>query len=417
MNTLDKESVENLKVQVTGLKSIHNDHQEGKIEFEFNDKRIEISSWYVSQTEQVQIASLLKALALPQRDLKLKSTNELRVCINIPKLDVEKYYSPSDIKEMGDDNPIVQKLKAKEHLKNVMLIGSKLTTKKEESNTFTSSRWRNKYLKEAIESLRVELAEENEDVTYVNKQNETVYQRDILFEGKSIGAIEYLEDDSSVTILRSDVEDDYQGQGIGYQAYVKLIEDKIALGKSVGSDSILSAQAQSIYKRLGEAGYKMESVYTRLMTRGKITSLSIEDTSEQRNAFPTVHIDGVGVSDTGYRFKGQSIFTIKPSISLNPSPVINITEGSILSSAFSSFIQRDDIKDALNGLAEGDYDEIESLFLDARNILTHEDNKEIRDSLTMDNVSIHDIQIVSYDELSKSVELDFENNSSAISMS
>lgn len=407
MNVFSEKFNKKLKEMIGGLENIYS--HSNKDEFVFIDRTVEISSVHINKLNEVQIIGLLKSIALPQRDIKIKSIHEHNVSINIARFDVDEYYSPTDIKELGDNNPIAQKIKASEYLKKVVTIANKLN-RKEESNTFTSSKWRNVHLKESIDILRVELVEENNDATYVNKQHETVYQREIFVEGKAIGAIEYLEDGNSVTILRSDVEEEHQGKGIGYNAYVKLIEDKIALGKTVGSDSILSAQAQSIYKRLGEAGYRMESQYTRLMTRGKITSLSTEDTSSQRRDFPTVNIDGVGVSATGYRFKGESVFKISPSTSINPSPVINITEGSISTSIYPSFVKRDVVEHPANILSEDDYSKIEFHLMEARNILSHPENKEIRDTFTMDNVSIHNVQIVPYEELTKSVEMALKNN-------
>lgn len=401
MKSLTEKSISELINDIPGVKSISSDNENNQIIFHFANNKIEISSHYVFDTEHSKLTSLIKSLNLPQKDFRAKSTKECKVSLNIPKLKDEGYYSPKEIEELGKDNAIAQRIKAKPYIKEAVAIANKLSSKSE-SDIFTSSKWRSRQLREAMESLRVELAEVNIDSHYINKQNETVYQREIFEDGLNVGIIEYLEDDNSVTILRSDVKDEYQGQGIGFNAYTSLINEKISQGKSVGSDSILSPQAQRIYQKLEDAGYRMSSQYSRIMTRGKITSLSREDTMSQRNSFPIVNIDGVGTTDTGYRFKGESLFTIEPSMGVIPSPVISITEGSIVTSVYPSYVE----VSSPDILKDGDCKNIELHLMEARKILTNSENKGIRDSLIMDNVVVLNSQIISYDELDRIVEME-----------
>lgn len=408
-----------IKEKVNGLKSTYTRTQKGM--FEFNDKIIGISNNFLSQLGEAKTIDLLNTLSLPSNDYKVKSTHEVAVTFNAPNFQIQEYYSPEKRKEMGDDNPIVQKLKAIDYVRDASEIISKFNNK-EVTDSFPSSKWRNQELQKIMDSLRIKVIPADQDKSYTNKQGETVYQREIHFEGKDIGAIEYLEDNNSVTILRSDVEVDHQGKGIGFSAYSKLIEDKVALGKSVGSDSILSPQAQRIYQKLQDAGYTTKSPFTRQMLRGKITSVFREDMIAQRKAFPSIVIDGVGVSDSGYRFKGPSIFKINPSLSLNPPPVVNITEENLVlglctdTFVYPSYVQSETVSQSRSFLSPGDFDQIQSLLEQARAILLHPENSEIRDSLIMENVVIKDIKAISYDELRKSIELDFAHENADCTM-
>jgi hypothetical protein len=400
------------KDKVIGLKSTYVNNEDHKTMFEFNDKLIGISSSLTAILDESKIVNLLKTLTLPSNDYKVNSTHELSVTLNSPNFDVQEYYSPEKRKEMGDDHPIVEKLNAIDFVKSAAEILSKFNNK-EASESFESAKWKNQELKKMMDSLRVNLIEADPDKSFINKQKETVFQREILLDGNNIGAIEYLEDNDSVTILRSDVEEEHQGKGIGFKAYSKLVDDKIALGKSIGSDSIVSLQAQAIYRKLQDAGHKTKSPFTRLMLRGKITSLFREDSIAQRKAFPSVIIDGVGVTDSGYRFKGPSIFKISPESSLNPPPVINIREENLLlglctnTYVYPSYVQSERVSQSVSFFSTDVFNEIESLLNKARDVLIHPENSEIRDSLVMDNVIIKDVVAVSYDDISKSVELDF----------
>lgn len=154
--------------------------------------------------------------------------------------------------------------------------------------------------------------------SFVNKQGESVKVFPIDHDGKEVGQIEYLDDGYTVTILRSDVETDYQGNGIGTLAYKEFIEGKLVSGKNVQSDSILSAQAQKVYDKLSGLGIivnKNENV--RPLTRGKITSLSRDSIKKQTNEFPIVYIDAVNMVEPGYRLKGDSVFSVQPGPLLN----------------------------------------------------------------------------------------------------
>jgi hypothetical protein len=150
----------------------------------------------------------------------------------------------------------------------------------------------------------------NTDHSHVNKQGETVFHRAIEQNGIKIGAIDYIETADKVTILRSDVDTEFQNKGFGFNAYLRFIDEKLSMAKQVCSDSIVSLQAQRIYEKLSAAGYVITKSSVRMLSSGKITTINALDFSSQRGTIPTVYIDGAGVSEAGYRFYGSPVFTI-----------------------------------------------------------------------------------------------------------
>jgi predicted GNAT family acetyltransferase len=150
----------------------------------------------------------------------------------------------------------------------------------------------------------------NTDHSYVNKQGETVFHRAIEQHGIEIGAIDYIETADKVTILRTDVDTEFQNKGIGFNAYQRFIDEKLLMGKQVCSDSIISLQAQRIYEKLSIEGYIITKASVRMLSSGKITTISALEFSSQRRTIPIVYVDGAGVSEAGYRFFGSPVYTI-----------------------------------------------------------------------------------------------------------
>ncbi len=179
-------------------------------------------------------------------------------------------------------------------------------------NIFSDNRVRCRLFKNIASNLsEVEKKLEIEDSSSINKRNETVYSRPILLNDVAIGHIEYLEDDSKVTILSTEIDYEQQGKGIGTQAYKSFIYDKISKGKIVGSDSIVSNQAIRVYEKLSESGYTINRNETRRTVRG-VTTIGREDMLKQSSDTPTIFVDGARVREPGYRMIGDSVFEIHP---------------------------------------------------------------------------------------------------------
>ena len=148
------------------------------------------------------------------------------------------------------------------------------------------------------------------DLTHLNKQGELVYRRDIESAGAIVGGLDYILTEHSATILRSDVDKYHQGKGIGLNAYVQFITDMHLKGKVVHSDSILSVHAQRIYQKLADAGYIIKKSEVRFLSSGKVTTISRDEFNAQRNTFPLTYANGACMTESGYRYYGEPVFTV-----------------------------------------------------------------------------------------------------------
>jgi predicted GNAT family acetyltransferase len=72
----------------------------------------------------------------------------------------------------------------------------------------------------------------------------------IFHNGQKVGQIQHQNKDNLIQILRSDVEKEHQGKGIGTEAYKQFIDRALKSGKSVGSDSMLTEHGVGIWKKL-----------------------------------------------------------------------------------------------------------------------------------------------------------------------
>jgi hypothetical protein len=135
---------------------------------------------------------------------------------------------------------------------------------------------------------------------------------DIIYDGNSAGAIEYVKDGDNIQIIRSDVSP--TGSGIGTEAYKQFIDSKHSDGLNVGSDAIVSDKAMGMYEKLGREGYNVtESPSSRgIYTQGSggKTSISRDEMKAQRNAAPTEYFDGAIQQAAGHRFTGNPVYSI-----------------------------------------------------------------------------------------------------------
>jgi hypothetical protein len=151
------------------------------------------------------------------------------------------------------------------------------------------------------------------DTVSKNKWGEDVYTRDIKTSEGKVGGIDYIQEDGSITILRSDVDKEHQNKGIGLNAYKEFIDEQLAKGIEIKSDNNVSPQAQRLYEKLKNEGYEVvENESTRLVYPGSKSTLSREESKKQYEARPLVNIDGVRTAESGWRLKGDPVYTIKP---------------------------------------------------------------------------------------------------------
>lgn len=140
----------------------------------------------------------------------------------------------------------------------------------------------------------------------------------ILRGGVDVGEISYVQDGNNIQIKRSDVTP--QREGIGLEAYKQFIDSKLDTGMRVGSDAILSPEAQGLYRKLAKEGYVLDEMpNTRQIYGDKKTSLTQEDMSAQRMAMTTRYDTEARarVTEPGQPFGGEPVYNIrKPQPSL-----------------------------------------------------------------------------------------------------
>lgn len=415
MNIFEKEINQRIMKSIPGLKDIHDNPQEGEICFEFNNQEINLNDKFIQSSDESELVSLIKSMRVPYKELKTAVTKETNIVIHANVLGLNQRYSRSEIEDLPE--VMQERAKAEQWLRKARSVAKKHSISSQ-SSTLKASKSEVGQLAEQVERLRVGLAD-NKDENYQNKWGETVNIRDILNEGKKVGAIEYLESDNTVTILRADVDADYRGKGIGFNAYKEFINEKVSFGKRVGSDNILSESAQRVYEKLENEGYYLMESPTYLLARGDITSITREDRIQQRKEMPTERVNGAIMTSGGYRMKGESIYTVFPSDSIVSSNKIRI-ESHDLSSGDStnllitpSYVEKSKIEDDSNSLNQDVYNEIEELLFAASNELLHPDNQSIAESLAMKNVLVWNVTRISHDnlyELNKKINPEIEYN-------
>jgi len=131
----------------------------------------------------------------------------------------------------------------------------------------------------------------------------------IMSEGKQAGVIEYEINNGAVQIKRSEVNP--SRSGIGTEAYKQFINSKMDEGLSVGSDNIVSQQAEGLYKKLASQGYQItENPSNTRIYPGSLTSVSRESRNAQRSAYPTVYFDGARQTAPGFVLRGDPVYQI-----------------------------------------------------------------------------------------------------------
>ena len=113
----------------------------------------------------------------------------------------------------------------------------------------------------------------------------------IFHEGKKVGQIEHKEKDGMIQILRSDVEKEHQGKGIGTEAYQQFIDRALKSGKSVGSDSTIKDHGQSVWNKL-QKKYKVEKSKNVGLMRGAITTTTRDFRLANRNKNGMADVSG-----------------------------------------------------------------------------------------------------------------------------
>jgi hypothetical protein len=144
----------------------------------------------------------------------------------------------------------------------------------------------------------------------INSYGDSVFNVDILKNGESAGAIQYIDDGGAITILRSDVED--AGKGTGTAAYEQLIDKALAEGKTVKSDAIVSPSAAKVYEKLKSKGYNVEKASELFNVRKGETTASRDSRASQRATAPTMMDDYGNRTSKPYRIKGDPVYIIKP---------------------------------------------------------------------------------------------------------
>lgn len=126
------------------------------------------------------------------------------------------------------------------------------------------------------------------------------------------GAIKYKSEGSTVQIVRSDVDETLQGQGIGTSAYKQFIDQQLAKGRTVGSDVDISAPVQRIFEKLQQEGYTVKKAEgARQMQGGRLVNLTQEEMQKQRKAWPLETVDGVRmVRPENRNFTGKPVFEV-----------------------------------------------------------------------------------------------------------
>jgi len=224
------------------LISFYEEFQEGKVGFEFKDSHIEIDADFAENTDPDFLRLLLKTLRSNENNLSINAETHTKPILHTWATGIEGSKLGNEIGAEQD--------KAQYLLDRVKMLLSQEKLNHAEGNTKTSQ-IKTQYLKAIMDSFNA-TKEFNTDKVEINKQGETVYVRDIMHDGEVAGSIKYLETDSEVTILRSDVIPSLQQKGLGTSAYKALIDEKIGQGKLVKSDNIVSKIAQRIYSQLAQ---------------------------------------------------------------------------------------------------------------------------------------------------------------------
>ena len=198
----------------------------------------------------------------------------------------------------------------------------------------------------------------------------------IMSEGKQAGVIEYEINNGAVQIKGSKVNP--SRSGIGTEAYKQFINSKMDEGLSVGSDNIVSQQAEGLYKKLASQGYQItENPNNRRIYPGSLTSVSRDSMRSQRSAHPTEYRDGAIQSAPGFVLRGDPVYQItrRPQDAPLPSPLEGTLDMSQAAKTISTLPGRNELKwwvdggqDAVErGFPEEPFILLDKLYIDPQN--------------------------------------------------
>ncbi len=391
-----------LRDTIPTFRSIYEEFQEGKVGFEFDNHKIEISSTYVEKAEPEFIRLLLKTLQQPESEFTLPTHETVKAVAHTwvtgihgslndnPDVKKEQNYAQRSLDKLHmtlDQNPI-----------------------SEGSTAFRLSKLKAKYIKSIMDSFGVE-QKENNDPFETNKQGETVYVKNIFHENQKVGALRYIENDSTATILRSDIKPEYQGQGIGKKAYMDFIDEKLSQGKMIHSDCIVSRSAQNVYRALESKGYEVNRQPCRTNHREDLNTLLPDAIRAQQNTFPTKFHEGVRSVEPGFRLKGEPVFKVvkSPNVSLHLDPIqISIYETNKQhETTFNISPNKVNVHEQLGSnlkeVSPSLYDKSEEIFSFIKRSLPHPASQDIHHRLSTENIAIWRINSIERSELEKTI--------------
>jgi predicted GNAT family acetyltransferase len=400
------EFIEHIQKYLPNFNEFYENPSEGIVGFDFNDYSIELSTSYAERADPEFLKMLLKTLGKSDDDFTLPATEDVRAIAHTWVLGYyeRRYNEGLSSNDIHKEQQLAQKALDRIHMLN------HCNTKTKTTEITSITKLKLQYLLAIMNSFDTKNTSKTDDHEF-NKQNEKVFTRNISHEGKPIGAIKYIETDSDVTILRSDIDTEYQGRGLATEAYKALIDDKIANGKVVHSDNIVSLSAQKVYSRLESEGYEVRKQPSRINHRQALMSLTPDNIRKQRDDFPVVYKDGVGMTESGYRLKGAPIYSVvkSPNVALNISPIrIGLVDNKTFHEKVFEItphsIKLSEKTDM--GLSEFDAElskKINNLFEEAKNALSSPENQDIKERLSADNVTIWKNIIIERSEIEQAL--------------
>jgi len=393
-----------LRSDLEGFLQSYKDEQNDRHVFEFKSHDIELSSHYIESCDEDFLVQLLKVMSRPAKpDIEMSSEKE--VVVQVPMMgDGAQSPLPESVIEA---NRYIQAA----HMQARAIMDLSPSTAGEPVALSTIQA---KYLKTMMDKLtQTKLIIPSPEVPVeVNKQGESVYVRPIEFEGREVGTLQYLESDDEVVILRSDVNEADQGKGLGTRAYRLLIEEKLSQGKRVGSDSIVSQSAQGVYKKLQSLGYDVRESASRVKHRMDKTSLTSAQLMSQRASHPIRHIDGVNVSESGYRMKGESVYTVKASPKMTIPEVTMVLVDKSKSSQREFFIRPNAIEskmfvsDQLKDFSKEGVEKVQMLLSDVKGLLSGTDWAHEGSAMNLSLVKIIERAKIERGELERALVVD-----------
>lgn len=83
------------------------------------------------------------------------------------------------------------------------------------------------------------------------------FEKEVLRNGETVGLLRGTVSPRAITINASHVAQEFQGQGLGTEAYAELAQQAHASGRDLQSDGLVSGQASRVYEALGRQGFEV----------------------------------------------------------------------------------------------------------------------------------------------------------------